>query len=586
MSRYHISKKDVRDILGIRDSIYLQHRVNIGYGQKMNLKWLKCQNTGFLLTIFLGVFLLVTLASCTSNNLKIIRSETFFTALGMEPENLHPIRSVDAYSSYIRSFILESLLQRNKDTYEWEPQLAKRWEVSPDGKIFTFELYNHLKWSDGKPLTTKDVKFSFEAYKNPEYGGIKFLTYFENIKSAKILSDTKIQFEAKQLYFGNFNIAAGMHVIPEHIYKDPKAKLSKTLMGSGPYVLHQYIRGKILVLKKNPLWKGKNHPVNKDKYLFKALAFRFIRTAVDTLLRMEKGHIDYTPLTPESFMEKTNNPPWETDIKKVKYSNKEPSGYRYIGLNLKKSLFQDKNVRKALAHLMNRELMNKKFMYNQNELARGPVYFWNDYAHANIQPIKFNPPKAIDLLKAAGWEDRDRNGVIEKSINGGKKEFAFTILFASPEQEKYLTLYQENLKHAGIKVNLKILDWTSLLRLLDDRNFDALLLGWQQGGIDWDPKQIWHTDSSRNKGSNFISYSNPKVDALIDKGRSQMDKKERVKTFQEVYRLIAEDVPYIFMFNSKVKFYAVNRRVKTPTETFNYQIGQAYWNFNSHVLTP
>ena len=195
-----------------------------------------------------------------------------------------------------------------------------------------------------------------------------------------------------------------------------------------------------------------------------------------------------------------------------------------------------------------------------------------------VQTIKFNPKKAVNILKSAGWDDSDKNGVLEKNINGRKKELAFTILFPSTDYEKYLTLYQEDLKQAGIKLSLKVLDWASFLHLINDRNFDAVMLGWGAGAIDNDPKQIWHTESSQKKGSNFIGYSNPEVDALIDQGRSQLNKQARIKFFQKVYRLIAEDVPYIFMFHSRIRFYGVNQRIKTPVDAFNYEVGDYYWS--------
>ena len=105
----------------------------------------------FLVWLFYSAFL-IALGSCSSNTpqLKIKRSETFFNNLSGEPENLHPIRSTDAYSRDIQFYILESLLKRNEITYEWEASLAKQWAISPNGKTFTFELYDDLKWSDGK----------------------------------------------------------------------------------------------------------------------------------------------------------------------------------------------------------------------------------------------------------------------------------------------------------------------------------------------------------------------------------------------------------------------------------------------------
>ena len=130
-----------------------------------------------------------------------------------------------------------------------------------------------------------------------------------------------------------------------------------------------------------------------------------------------------------------------------------------------------------------------------------------------------------------------------------------------------------------MKLSLKLLDWTSFLKILDDKKFDAVMLGWGGGSVDLDPKQIWHTQSSLLKGgSNFISYSNPTVDKLIDKGRTQLNKRARIKAFQKVYRLIAEDVPYIFLFNSPHYFYGVNRRIERPKPTLIYFLGHEYWS--------
>ena len=528
-------------------------------------------------------FFLLTNLQCinSKHNFKISKKESFFYPLGSDPTTLHPIRSTGYYSLVVQKHVLETLLRRNDDTYEWEPSLAKKWTMSPDGNSISFEIFDNLQWSDGKPLTTQDIKFSFSAYSNPAYGGISSLSYFEKIKSATILSGTKIKFEMKEPYFGNFQVLAQMKVIPEHIYKDPKLKLSKTMIGSGPYLISHYIRGKVLVLTKNPYWKGVENQTDGKRFLFPTIVFRFVSYPTDVLLRMEKEQLDFTYLSSESYVTKTNSAPWGSKIKKVEYSNKQPSGFYCIGLNLQRELFKDVRVRKALAHLFNREFINEKFMYNKRELARGPWYFWSEYADPSVPPILFDVKEAKRLLREAGWTDKDQNAVLEKNIKGVKKEFEFTLMIPSGASsiEKWFTFYQQDLKKAGIKLNLQFVDWISLLKLQDDKNFDAVFRGWSSGAVDFDPKQLWHSSSSQKGGSNFISYSNPEVDALIDLGRSKLDKKERIKYFKQVYRLIAEDVPYIFLFNVRQRLYGVNQRIETYRPSWNYEIGLFYWTF-------
>ena len=92
-----------------------------------------------------------------------------------------------------------------------------------------------------------------------------------------------------------------------------------------------------------------------------------------------------------------------------------------------------------------------------------------------------------------------------------------------------------------------------------------------------DPKQIWHSQSFKNQGSNFIGYNNPKADELIDKGRLTMDKNARMKIWQELYQVIADDYPYAFLFNSEYDFYGKNKRIAQERETYTYGVGIDYW---------
>ena len=536
----------------------------------------------FPVYLFFSLCLLAVNSSCVKREgqrIQIKKSETFYTNLGVDPKTLHPIKSVDLVASIVQGYVLESLFTRDADTYELKPNLVEKWEQSPDDKTLTFYLKKNLRWSDGKPLTAKDVRFTFDATKNPEYGGIHRLPSLENITSVEVKDDHTFVVHSKEVYFKTFEIVVTWEIIPEHIYKDPKdSKLNKILVGSGPYILSQYLRGKMLVLTKNKNWHGKDFPIHKGQWNFKNLAFRFIKEEADELLRMQKEDLDYSRLSPEAFEQKTSKPPWGTKVLKVKVKNKGGRGYSFIGFNLKKSLFQDRRVRKALAHLMDREMMRQKLRFGYGKLAAGPWYSWSDYADPQVKPIEYSLKKANTLLKEAGWSDQDQDGVLEKTINGNTQKFSFTVLLASPDMEKYLTLYKEDLKKAGVNLNIKILDWTTFLKVMDDRKFDAVLLGWSAPSIDLDPKAIWHSESARAKGYNFISYSNPKVDALIDRGRKQLNRQERIKTFRQVYRLIAEDVPYIFLFNRPHVLYGVNQRIKTPKPTFNYFIGTSYWS--------
>lgn len=162
-------------------------------------------------------------------------------------------------------------------------------------------------------------------------------------------------------------------------------------------------------------------------------------------------------------------------------------------------------------------------------------------------------------------------------VNGKKTQLSLTILEPTQEMMKYLTVYKEDASKVGVELNIKNIEWNSFVKLLDEKNFEAVRLAWGGGGVDWDPKQIWHSASIKGAGSNFISYHNPEVDRMIDEARKIYDKPKRIEILRKVHAMISADYPYTFFFNSKFTLYAHTKRVKKPKDTFMYGVGQQYW---------
>jgi peptide/nickel transport system substrate-binding protein/microcin C transport system substrate-binding protein len=221
--------------------------------------------------------------------------------------------------------------------------------------------------------------------------------------------------------------------------------------------------------------------------------------------------------------------------------------------------------------------MNEKFMFSMSLMATGPLYIQSEYANQNVKQVDFDPKKALELLKDDGWSDSDGDQILDKTINGSKTKLSFTILEPSQDFVKFLTVFKEDAKKAGVEINIKYIEWNSFLKLVDERKFEAIRLAWGGGSLDWDPKQIWHSSSIGNEGSNFIGYSNPDVDKMIDQAREEMDKKKRIKLMQKIYKDIADDVPYIFFFNPKYALYGHTEKMKRVKDTYKFGIGLNYW---------
>jgi microcin C transport system substrate-binding protein len=241
-------------------------------------------------------------------------------------------------------------------------------------------------------------------------------------------------------------------------------------------------------------------------------------------------------------------------------------------------MFKDRNVRLAMAYLMNRQLINERFRFGLSDLAAGPSYLRNEeIADPSIKPLPFDPVKAGELLKKAGWEDTEKKGILQKDINGTKTEFRFTLLLPNREYEKYFTVYKEDLKKAGIDMEIKNIEWNAFVKIMDEQKFDALALSWVVGSPEADMKQIWHSSSAALGGSNFVNYNNPTVDSLIDKAREEMNQKKRRAMWRKAYKLIAEDVPYIFMFSTRYDMYMVWDYIGMTKGTLKYDRGIGYW---------
>jgi microcin C transport system substrate-binding protein len=508
-------------------------------------------------------------------------SEAYQLNLSQEPATLHPLNSQDAYATQVQSYILESLLNRDVDTNDWEGELASKWEISKDGKVFTFELNPNAVWSDGKPVTAEDVKFSFDAIFDNQFQTAHLRPYYEGLSKVEIVAPGKVAFHAKETYFKNFESAAGLTVIPKHIYGDPKmdkTQWNRNLVGSGPYLLAKYEKGQSITLEKNPKWWGITDANRKDEYLIPKIRLKFVGDTSVSLEMLKKGEIDFDVLDPEDYVSKTKGDGWGSKWIKVQTQNRSPKGYGFVGFNLRNPLFQDVNTRKALAHLFNRDLMIEKFLYNLSDKAAGPWHKSSEYASENVQPIPFDTDAARKLFIQAGWKDEDKNGVLERTHGGAKQELRWTLLLPTQEMEKYFTIFKEDLKKAGVEMSLQIVEWNAFTKILDENKFDAVALAWGAGSTDIDPKQIWHSSSSVKGGSNFIGYNNKEVDRLIDQARATMDKEKRIPILKKTFELIAADVPYIFMFNSRFIFYAHTKRVKKIKDTYNFGVGQKYWS--------
>lgn len=496
----------------------------------------------------------------------------------VEPESLHPIMSSDQYEQYFSEFVHDTLCSSDPETYETVPRLAEKWEISKNGLEFTFFLRKNAFFHNGDPVTADDVKFSLDAIREPKHQALNTMPYVETFTKVDVIDKHTIKFTAKEKYFKNLESLCGIiKVIPKSVYGDinKSVKMQKEAIGAGPYKLEKYDKGQMIVVKRFDKWYGNGTKEFKGYFNFDQINFRITKDDNVVIEKFKKGDLDYTEVKLVDTFTKGQKSFGKMAQAKNLVTSK-PKSYGYIGFNFRNEILKDLSTRQALAHLVNRAEMNKKFRDGMSDLATGPVSVKSNQA-ADVKPILFDTKKAQEILKKAGWADTDKNGILDRTVNGKKQEMSFTLIYASKEMEKYWTMFKQDAQKAGVEITLKFMEWNSFIKAVEENNMELWAMGWGAGSVEMDPKQIWHSTSSAKGGSNRGAYANAEVDKLIDEGRAELDAKKRTAIFKKVYTLIANDVPYIFLFNNKYDFYFSSNKMKKPADTFKYDFGYSTW---------
>lgn len=536
-----------------------------------------------VLSILFGLSLIAGTANATEANANAPKGGVLNYLLSNEPESLHPIMKGDLYTRYYNRYVQDTLCENDFNTWGFVPRLAEKSEISSNGLEFTFHLRKDAVFHNGQPVTAEDVKFSLDAIREPKHEALDAIPYYETFTKVEIIDKHTIKFIAKEKYFQNLNSLCGMYVIPKSVYGDinKSVKLLKESVGAGPFKFEKYDKGQMIVIKKFDKWYGNNVPYWKGYFNFAQVNFKISKEDSVVNERLKKGELDFVEFpTTDAFL-KVAGKPFKQNFKADKFQtfavkNDMPKSYGYIGFNFLDPILKDKNVRVAISHLVNREEMNKKFFENLNNLATSPVPVGTAQA-PDRKPREFNPAKAKELLTAAGWTDSDKNGVLDKVVDGKKTDLKLTFIYANKDSEKQWTMVKEDCKKAGVDIELKFLEWNSFIKSVEERKMQLWAMGWGGGDVEGDPKQIYHSTSAGKGGSNFGSYSNPEVDKLIDQARGELDPGKRGVMFKKVYNMIAEDAPYVFLFNRKFEYYAISNKVKSPGETFRYDFGYRTW---------
>jgi len=450
--------------------------------------------------------------------------------------------------------VFETLMEKSEDEpLSFYGLLAEDIELAEDKLSVTFKLNEDARFSDGSEVTAEDVKFSFETLKTDEAAHPQYRIYWNDIESAEILDKYTVRFHFAKENPELFLIAAEFPIFSKTVMGDKSLKdfVTESLTASGPYTIESFKAGKIITYKRNPHYWGERLSTRRGMFNFDRIIVKYYQDTNVTVEAFKAGEFDFMAVYhSKKWARDFEGPHFKSgEIKKEEFINQNNQGMQAFVFNMRRPIFQDKRVRKAINLAYDFEWANKNLFYDQ--YSRCDSYFSNSELAARGLPegkelkllkelskkfegqvpdevftrewkpitteaphsLRKNLIKAQALLKEAGWRLKD--GILEK--DGQKLEFS--VMLWQNGFERILAPFARNLKKLGINVEYRVVDVALYQQRQETFNFDMTVTVFEQSQSPGNElMNTWYSSSADREGSqNLMGLRNPVVDALIEK---------------------------------------------------------------------
>jgi peptide/nickel transport system substrate-binding protein len=446
------------------------------------------------------------------------------------------------------------------ETLKLERKLADAWQIDPEGLWIRAHINPRARFSDGQPVTAEDVRWTYMDFiANPLIEAERSRSTQDNLKGVEVIDERTVEFTFKAPLFTNVLVAFGNPILPKHYYSrfEPSQINQATglIMGSGAFRIERLPSGPgdlasqwtppaDIVLVRNEQYWAEKPPLER-------MRFRTVKDELGRLVAYRNGEGSMMlPSSPQFNKVLAEDPGFEKSSYALKWTNMR-CGYSFIAWqcgprNGKPTPFRDVRVRRAMTMLLDRERMIRDIWDGIGIVAKGPVNPESPGSDPDLKPLPFDPDAAKRLLAEAGWQDRNGDGVLEDA-KGDRFEFEYTYATGGEIAERLARFVKDSYAKAGIVVKTRPVDWSRYQELLKLRDFDAITMGWGATAPESDPRQIFHSDSIREGGDNFVQWRSERADALIEKGRRTMDEEARMAVWREFEACVAEEQPYTFV---------------------------------------
>jgi peptide/nickel transport system substrate-binding protein len=463
-------------------------------------------------------------------------------------------------------------------------EIASSWTWNRDSTAISFRLNPLARWHDGRPVTSRDVVFTYSVYSDPKTGApdMSSLADIDSVTAPD--ASTAVFWFNRRTPHQFFDASAIMLIIPEHVFaRIPHDSLrvaaaAMNPVGSGRYRFGRWNKGSYFEIDAVPdHYRGRAH---NDRVIWTVTPE--YQTAVTRLLG---GDADlFANIRQETV-------PGIQAKGKLRLITLPGMDYVFLQLNLRTAenteategtektahrIFGTRGVRRAITMALDRGAMVKNLFDSLATVSIGPTVRAYPTTDTSITQIPFDRAGAERLLDSLGWRASVAGGV--RSRNGVPLRFTVLVPVSSLSRVRIAVLIQEQLRQAGIDMKIEQMDYSAFSERQADRKFDAALAGWHLGSSPGSERDTWSSDAAKKGGLNYGGYSNPSFDVLLDSALATSSLPDAREYFRRANQIIVDDAPAVWLYEPKTVLAIDNRIKTTPMRPNAWWLDIAGWS--------
>lgn len=457
-----------------------------------------------------------------------------------EPSVFNSLYSTSSTSGTIQDFMFNGLVEMDDDV-EPQPDLAEDWEQSEDGLTWTFNLRDDVEWHDGEPFTADDVVFTYSLPIDDDYIGPR-ASYFEKFEELEKVDDYTVKIHLSAPQPNMLADPAGYHILPKHILGDvPVEEVgkdefnTKEPIGTGPFKFDEWKQGQYVRVEANDdYFEGRPH--------LDSITYKIVPDKNSLMAQFKAGDLDHLSLSTEDIPSGKNL----VEDGDAVMESVESASYSFMLYNMKHPALKEKEVRQALAHGLNRDSVIDNVLNGEGKVINIPGVPFMPAYNEDVPVFDYDVEEAKALLGEAGWKEGD-DGVREK--DGERLSFSIISNQGNKVSEKIMLIAKQQWEEElGAEVSTEIIESSAYSDQVHKHEFDIAMRAWS---VSLDPalSSAFLSDKQED-GSNYGWYSNSEVDKLAEESENEPDEDKRLELIEEAQAVLAEDQPYLFLYNS------------------------------------